>query len=171
MRRKVVHLGLGSNVGDKVDNCLRALEAVSTSVYNQIQTVSSFYKTEPIGYQDQDWFINCAVAVSTVLEPHSLHNFLLGIEMQMGRITPFRMGPRIIDIDILLYGLEVIQDKDLIIPHPRLHERGFVLIPLAEIAPDLYHPLLNKTVNELLKKIDREGVNIYTNPPSYTVRL
>jgi 7,8-dihydro-6-hydroxymethylpterin-pyrophosphokinase len=104
--------------------------------------------------------------VSTTLPPRSLHAFLLGIEKGMGRQKTFRMGPRIIDLDILFYGAEVIEDADLIIPHPHLHERGFVLVPLAELAPGLLHPVLRKTIQELLEGIEAQGgVELYAAPP------
>ena len=166
MRREAVYLGVGSNLGDKVSNCLRALERVSSSGQNYIEAVSSFYKTEPIGYREQDWFINCVAEVSTLLSPRALLQILQGIERRMGRKQLFKWGPRVIDLDILLYGAEVVQEADVIIPHPYLHKRGFVLFPLAELAPDLLHPVLKKTIKELLKGIEEEGgVELYAASP------
>jgi 2-amino-4-hydroxy-6-hydroxymethyldihydropteridine diphosphokinase len=165
VRQEVVYLGLGSNIGEKVANCLLALEAISASHHHLITAVSSLYKTAPVGYRNQDWFINCVAEVSTALPPRPLHAFLQGIEKDMGRHKTFRMGPRIIDLDILFYGAEVIKDADLIIPHPHLHERGFVLIPLAELAPGLFHPVLKKTVTDLLKETGTGGVELYAPPP------
>lgn len=170
MGQEVVFLGLGSNLGDKAGNCLRALEGISASHHTHIQAVSSLYKTEPIGYRDQDWFINCVAQVSTTLLPLPLQRFLQGIEQEMGRIRTFQMGPRLIDIDILFYGAEVVEEAGIIIPHPRLHERGFVLVPLAELAPGLSHPILKKTIDELLKNKGEEGVELYAALPT-RVRL
>jgi 2-amino-4-hydroxy-6-hydroxymethyldihydropteridine diphosphokinase len=166
VRQEVVYLGLGSNLGDKAGNCLRALEGISASHHTHIQAVSSLYKTEPIGYRDQDWFINCVAKGSTTLKPRPLQRFLQGIEKQMGRIRTFQMGPRLIDIDILFYGAEVVAEAGLIIPHPRLHERGFVLVPLAELAPGLPHPILKKTIDELLKNRGEKGVELYAALPT-----
>jgi 2-amino-4-hydroxy-6-hydroxymethyldihydropteridine diphosphokinase len=170
VRQEAVYLGLGSNIGDKVAQCLRALEEISASDHNHIRAVSSLYKTEPIGYQEQDWFINCVAEVSTNLPPRPFHAFLQGIEKSMGREKTFRMGPRIIDLDILFYGNEVVDEAGLIIPHPHLHERGFVLVPLAELAPDLPHPLLKTTVMDLLKKSGEGGVELYAAPPNSPFR-
>ena len=165
MRQEAVYLGLGSNLGDKVDNCLHALEGISAPHHTHIQAVSSLYKTAPIGYRDQDWFINCVAKASTAFSPLSLQRFLQGIEQQMGRLKTLAMGPRLIDIDILFYGAEVVEETGLIIPHPHLHERGFVLVPLAELTPDLSHPILKKTIKELLQNIGEEGVEWYAAPP------
>ena len=165
MRQEFVYLGLGSNIGDKVANCLRALEEISASKQHHIKAVSSLYKTEPIGYQDQDWFINCVAEVSTTLQPLPLHAFLQRIEKGMGRIKTVTMGPRIIDLDILFYGAEVVEEADLIIPHPHLHERRFVLVPLVELAPGLLHPFLKKTVRNLLKETGNGGVELYAATP------
>jgi 2-amino-4-hydroxy-6-hydroxymethyldihydropteridine diphosphokinase len=167
--REVVYLGLGSNLGDKVANCLRAIDEIVISGDNTIQAISSLYKTEPAGYREQDWFINCVVEVKTALAARPLVDFLQNIEKKIGRQKTFKMGPRLIDLDILFYGSRDIADKDLVIPHPRLHERGFVLAPLAEIAPDMVHPRLHKTVRELFEAIATEGVVVYSAPPTIAV--
>jgi len=164
--REVVYLGLGSNLGDKVANCLHALDEIALSPHNTIQAISSLYKTEPAGYREQDWFINCVAEVITALAPRSLVDVLQNIEKKMGRKKTFKMGPRLIDLDILFYGSRNITEKDLVIPHPRLHERGFVLAPLTEIAPDMVHPILHKTVKELFEAIGSEGVVVYSAPPA-----
>lgn len=166
MRQETVYLGLGANIGDKAANCLQALEEISASDHSHLHAVSSLYKTEPVGYEKQDWFINCVAGVATTLSPRPFHAFLQGIEQRMGREKTFRMGPRIIDLDILLYGNEVVDEADLVIPHPRLHERGFVLVPLAELAPDLLHPILKKNVRDLLKQSGQKGVELYAAPPA-----
>jgi 2-amino-4-hydroxy-6-hydroxymethyldihydropteridine diphosphokinase len=170
LRQTVIYLGFGSNLGDKVNNCLGALKELSASAQNYVRAVSSLYKTEPIGYVEQDWFINCVAEVITPLSPRSLHQCLRGIEKRMGRKRIFRWGPRTIDLDILLYGTEIIEETDLTIPHPRFHERSFVLIPLSELAPNLFHPVLKKTIRELLERIDVEsGVELYAAPPDITM--
>jgi len=165
VRQEAVYLGLGSNLGDKTAQCLRALKEISASTHNHIRAVSSLYKTEPIGYRNQDWFINCVAEVSTTLPPHPLQEFLHGIERLMGRKKTVKMGPRIIDLDILFYGNEVVDEGGLIIPHPSLHERRFVLVPLAELAPDLRHPVFKTTIKDLLKKQSEGGVELYAPPP------
>ena len=109
-----------------------------------------------MGKKDQDWFINGVVAAETSLRPREFLDFLLDIERQMGRERGERWGPRVIDLDILFYGAKVLNEGGLQIPHPRLHERRFVLIPLRDIAPDLEHPLLNKTVSEILSELPVE---------------
>jgi 2-amino-4-hydroxy-6-hydroxymethyldihydropteridine diphosphokinase len=164
--QEIVYLGLGSNLGNKVAHCLGALEHIALSPHNSIQAVSSLYKTDPVEYREQDWFINCAAKVVTTLAPRSLLDLLKKIEKKMGRKKTFKMGPRVIDLDILFYGSLHIAEKDLIVPHPRLHERGFVLAPLAEIAPDLAHPILHRTVKELFQAVGRGGIEVYAAPPA-----
>ena len=145
--RKLVYLSLGSNVGDRQANLHRAISHLGT--IGKIQATSSFYETEPVEFAAQPWFLNCAVALETEKMPKQLLSSIAQIEQEMGRRREQKKGPRTIDIDILLFGSSVINTKDLIIPHPGLHERRFVLEPLSEIAPGQRHPVLKCTIREL----------------------
>ena len=142
-----VYIGLGSNVGDKEENIRKAVDLIKERC--KALKVSSLYETEPVGYEDQDWFLNCVLKGETDLDPQELLGFLQSIEKKLGRVRTIKDGPRSIDLDILFYGDRVVKKENLTIPHPRLHERGFVLIPLLEIEPNLTHPTLRRTVKEL----------------------
>ena len=157
-----VYLGLGSNMGNRQDNLDRALGFLSQRL--RIEKVSSVYDTEPVGNINQPRFLNMVCQVYTRLAPSELLTLAKGIEKKLGRIFGKPNAPRPIDIDILFYGDQVIETPELIIPHPRLTERAFVLIPLDEIAPDLVHPVNGKAVNQLLKGITEvQGVFKWEN--------
>ena len=145
------YLGLGSNIGDKRARIERAIERIAE--FMTVRRVSSFYETAPLGYLDQDWFLNCAIEVETKRTARELAPLLLGLELEMGRRRELPGGPRTIDVDILFHGSEVIDEEGLQIPHPRLHERLFVLEPMTELRPDLVHPVIGTTVAELARKL------------------
>lgn len=152
-----VYLALGANLGDRAHNLQDALARLAPFVY--ITRASSVYETEPVGVREQPLFLNMVIAGTTALSPVDLLRCLKKIEIAMGRTEGIRFGPRPIDIDILFYDRLIELSPALTIPHPRLHERAFVLIPLAEIAPDLVHPRLRLRVRDLLARLDStEGV-------------
>jgi 2-amino-4-hydroxy-6-hydroxymethyldihydropteridine diphosphokinase len=144
------YIGIGSNLGDRQANCLKAI-AFLTQAGQSVLKQSSLYETDPWGKKDQPRFINMAVEIETNLKPQGLLLLLKEIENNMGRVYTTRWGPRLIDLDILLYEDLVITEEELQIPHPRMHERAFVLQPLAEICPEKVHPLLHKRIDELLR--------------------
>ena len=143
-----VYLSLGSNLGDRYANLRAAIERLGEA--GAIRSVSGFYETEPVELRDQPWFLNCVVVLETRDTPRALLKKVLAIEREMGRLRMKDKGPRSIDIDILLFGDRVVEERGLKIPHPAMHQRRFVLEPLAEIAPEALHPLLRKTARELL---------------------
>ena len=153
-------LGLGSNLGDRAENLRRAVELLEERLAAQV-VVSSVYETMPWGYADQPWFLNLACRVDAGMEPHELLAAAQDVERLLGRAPTFRYGPRVIDVDVLLYGNCIIDTDDLRVPHPRLSERAFALAPLAELAPSLRHPELGASMRELLERLprsEREGV-------------
>jgi 2-amino-4-hydroxy-6-hydroxymethyldihydropteridine diphosphokinase len=152
----IVYLGLGTNLGNREKNLNAAVDALSPKV--EILARSPVYRTEPWGYTDQADFLNQVIKGSTSLSPTDLLAFAKQVEEQVGRKATFRWGPREIDIDILFYDDLVLETTELTIPHPRLHERAFMLVPLADIAPELVHPKLGETAASLLEKTGREGV-------------
>ena len=151
-----VFLALGTNLGDRESNLSRARELLSQRM--KIIDASPIYITPPWGFEEQPDFLNQVLQVQTEIAPRPLLRYLKKIESKMGRVKTFRNGPRLIDIDILFYGQRVVKSSKLSIPHPRLHERAFVLVPLNDIAPDFVHPVLNITVETMLSEIDVKGV-------------
>lgn len=159
MENTDVYIALGTNLGDREANLRSAVDALQQEV--KLLVTSRIYETVPHGYLDQSDFLNQVIKVNTDLSPEKLMKFLKNLEEKLGRIPSFRDGPRKIDLDILFYGDMILDLPDLKIPHPRLHERAFVLVPLADIAPDLLHPGLSLSVNEMLEKVSTKGVVLH----------
>ena len=152
MENHIVYLGLGSNLDDRLANLKQAITALSPQM--EVKAKSRVYETPPWGYTDQPMFLNQVIKANTYLEFESLLKHIKRLEIALGRKPSFKNGPRLIDIDILFYDDLVLNTASLVIPHPHLHERGFVLLPLMDIAPDLVHPVLNKSVRELIASCD-----------------
>lgn len=149
-------IALGSNIGDKVANIDRAIGELTRDADIRLVSRSRNYRTPPWGITDQDWFVNACVAVATHLKPRALLERCLEAERRLGRVRGEKWGPRVIDLDVLWVRDEVMDDDDLVLPHPRIQERAFVLAPLADIAPDLV--VSGKPVRDWLAEIDRTGV-------------
>ncbi|MGB0040044.1 MAG: 2-amino-4-hydroxy-6-hydroxymethyldihydropteridine diphosphokinase [Terriglobales bacterium] len=153
---EVAYLSLGSNIGDREANLREAIAQLKSA--GSLLKLSSVYETQPVGLPDQPWFLNCVAALETAKTPRELLKIALDIEAGMGRLRFRDKGPRKIDIDILLFGDQILNEPDLKIPHPAMHERRFVLEPLAEIAPGARHPVLNKTAGELLAALGESQI-------------
>ena len=162
--KQTVYLSLGSNLGDRAKSLRDAIAALG-SMGVRVVHVSSMYETEPVDYLDQPWFLNCAVEAETELAALDLLRAVRGIEAQMGSKKLVAKGPRLIDIDILLYGNEIIDTPELQVPHPSMHLRRFVLEPLAQIAPNAKHPVSRLSVSELLTRTpDKSAVRVAAGP-------
>jgi 2-amino-4-hydroxy-6-hydroxymethyldihydropteridine diphosphokinase len=152
----LVYIALGSNLGDRAANLAKTREMLADDI--QVLQCSSIYQTAPWGYSEQDDFYNQVLEAETDLSPMRLLGRMKRIEKQMGRKKTFRNGPRVIDLDILFYDDLILDTRRLVIPHPRLHERAFVLVPMVEINPGFVHPVLGKTMAELMSKVEQAGV-------------
>jgi 2-amino-4-hydroxy-6-hydroxymethyldihydropteridine diphosphokinase len=156
----IIHLALGTNLGNRPANLKVALAALPPQV--ALMAKSQVYETPPWGYTEQEAFLNQVVKAETYLEPEPLLKHLKRLEVALGRVPTFQNGPRLIDLDILFFDDIVMDTPALVIPHPRLHERGFVLVPLNDIDPDLVHPRLNKRVSDLLSECDTSNIKLYS---------
>ncbi|MHC1741695.1 MAG: 2-amino-4-hydroxy-6-hydroxymethyldihydropteridine diphosphokinase [Syntrophobacteraceae bacterium] len=156
-----VLIGFGSNQGDSVAVCKAAIRALSENAVIRLIRVSSFYRTTPVGYLDQEWFVNGVMLCSTTLSPSELLGVLHAVEQSFGRKRTLRWGPRTLDLDLLAHGDRVLHLPDLTVPHARMHERRFVLAPLVEIYPEWIHPVLGKSARELLSELsDGSGQDV-----------
>jgi 2-amino-4-hydroxy-6-hydroxymethyldihydropteridine diphosphokinase len=154
--KHTVYIALGTNLGDRLVNLRAAIKAMSPELH--VLAESHVYETPPWGYEDQPAFLNMVIKAKTTLEPEPLLTYLKQLEVELGREQNFRWGPRLIDLDILFYDDLTLDSPPLVIPHPRLHERAFVLVPLADIAPDLIHSVLARPVRELLAQVNTKGI-------------
>jgi 2-amino-4-hydroxy-6-hydroxymethyldihydropteridine diphosphokinase len=146
-------IGIGSNLGEKERNIRRAVDEIAVMPFTKLITVSSLYDSEPVGEVEQGNFVNAVALIETDLPARRLLWNLMLIEQRMGRVRTVRWGPRSIDLDIVIYGKNIVEEDGLVIPHPEMEKRAFVLIPLLEIEPDLVHPRTKEPVRKLLKKV------------------
>jgi len=156
MKEHIVYLALGTNLGDRPANLKQAIAALTPQM--EVKARSGVYETPPWGFEDQPKFLNQVVKVNTYLDPEPLLKHLKRLEVALGRKESFPNGPRLIDMDILFYDDLVMDKPSIVIPHPRLQERGFVLLPLMEIAPNLVHPVNKKSVREMAELCNTEGI-------------
>lgn len=157
---KKAYIGVGSNMGDRTQNCLRAIQGMAQFPDTSLSGQSDLYLTQPQGKEDQEWFANAGALLETGLPAEDLLDRLLDLEGAMGRVRKERWGPRLLDLDILLFGNDVIQEENLIIPHPLMHQRRFVLVPMVQLAPDLIHPVLGQTMAQLLGMLPEDGQSV-----------
>src|SRR5688572_12183926 len=156
MKEHIVYLALGTNLGDRLANLKQAISSLTPQL--EVRLKSQVYETPPWGFEDQPKFLNQVIKANTYLDPEPLLKHLKRLEVALGRKESFPNGPRLIDIDILFYDDLVLDRPSIVIPHPRLQERGFVLLPLMEIAPNLVHPVSKKTVRDMAELCSMEGI-------------
>jgi len=152
----IAYIGIGGNLGDPRHQCRKAISSIGVLPETKLLRTSSFYRTEPLGFREQPDFINAVAEVRTLQSPRDLLRGLKKIEAEMGREQTHRWGPRIIDLDIILYGQEVVAEDDLVIPHPECHRRRFVLVPCCELAPYAIHPRFGISLRGLLQRLETE---------------
>ena len=157
---KTIFIALGTNLGDRLANLRAAIESLAPDV--SVVKESTIYETPPWGFTEQPAFLNMVIQAETSLNPRALLDYLKKREDELGRVKNFRNGPRQIDLDILFYDDLVLDEEKLTLPHPRLHERAFVLVPLADIAPEFEHPLLKRTIVELLRDVDTSEITPFS---------
>jgi 2-amino-4-hydroxy-6-hydroxymethyldihydropteridine diphosphokinase len=150
------YIGIGSNLGDRLKHCTGAVERISRLKGCTLSGGSAWYQTQPVGVAGQGWYLNGVIAVDVGIPARKLMKDLLDLEEEMGRVREERWEARVIDLDILLFGSEVIDEEGLTVPHPRMHLRRFVLVPLAELAPELIHPVLGVRVENLLERLPED---------------
>lgn len=157
-RAVVCYVGIGANLGEPAANCLEAMDRLARQNDMRLVKRSSLFRSQPVGVLDQPEFVNAAVELKTALSPRALLSVLQEIEIAMGRIRGKRHGPRVIDLDVLLYGQEMIREEGLTVPHPELHKRRFVLAPMYEIAPFVVHPTFGVSIRGLLDRLEDENL-------------
>ena len=157
---KTAYIGIGSNMGDRKGHCLVALERMAEIPGCKVTGQSDWYLTEPVGVEGQDWYVNGVVSLSAEISAEDLLRHLLAIEKEMGRVRTGRWEPRAIDLDILLFGEEIINNEHLKIPHPLMHLRRFVLVPMGQIAPGVVHPILGMTMEALLERFSGSSQDV-----------
>ncbi len=161
MKNHTAYIAVGSNIGERRLNCQNGIASLTASGKTFLKAQSEFYLTEPVDYTDQDWFVNSVAKMDTILDPYQLLDELKSIELNAGRtVDAVKFGPRILDLDILFYDEWVSNSPDLIVPHPRMHKRRFVLKPICDIDPTLVHPVLKMDMRSLLDSLDDSGQKI-----------
>jgi len=161
MENHTAYIAVGSNIGERRLNCQNGIAALTASGKTSLKAQSGFYLTEPVDYTDQDWFVNWVVKMDTILDPYQLLDELKSVERNAGRTNDaVKFGPRVLDLDILFYDEWVLDSPKLIVPHPRMHKRRFVLKPICDIDPTLVHPVLKMDMRSLLDSLDDSGQKI-----------